>query len=272
VLAPCFIFGWGPFPVLGLTGAAVATTLGRGTGLLYQIWYLTSRHSRIQVRLRHLKLTVADLKFIMSMATYGMAQQLITTTSWIGLYKILALFGSASLAGYTIAMRIVTCVMLPASGLANAGATLVGQNLGAGRPARAEEAIYIATRFNLILLGIVGALLLTLARPIVAFFSAEPEVIDEGVAALRIISVALPLYGVGMCMGAAFKGAGDMRTPTRLNVFCFWIGQVPLAWILSQSVGLGSMGIFIAVTLSFSALAIWSSLLFRKGRWKQQAI
>jgi putative MATE family efflux protein len=272
VLGPCFIFGWGPFPELGITGAAVATNIGRGTGVLYQLWHLAGHNSRVRMRVRHLKLVIEDVRTIMSTASNGIAQLLIGTTSWIGLFKILALFGSTALAGFTIAMRVVMFALMPAWGLANAGATLVGQNLGAGKPGRAEEAIKIATRFNVIFLGVVGALFVILARPIVSAFTSESEVLDYATRALWIVSLALPLYAAGMCLEAAFNGAGDTWTPTRLNFFCLWMGQVPLAWILAEILDLGPMGIFIAVPVSCSALALWSAALFKRGRWKQQKI
>jgi putative MATE family efflux protein len=268
VLGPCFIFGWGPFPELGITGAAVATNIGRGVGVLYQLWHLAGHHSRVHLRLRHLTLVVEDVRTIMTIASSGIAQLLIGTASWIGLIKILATFGSAALAGFTIMLRIVAFVLLPALGLANAGATLVGQSLGAGRPERAEEAIKIATRFNVVLIGLVGVLFVIMARPLVCLFTSDPEVLDYGSQALWIVSLALPLYAAGMCMAAAFNGAGDTWTPTRLNFFCFWTCQIPLAWVLAQPFGLGPRGVFIAVPISFSVLTLWSAALFKQGRWK----
>ena len=272
VLGPCFIFGWGPFPEMGVTGVAVATNIGRGVGVLYQLWHLAGHHSRVRVRLRHLKLVMEDVKAIMTTAWSGMAQMLIGTTSWIGLFAILAKFGSTALAAYTIAMRVVMFALLPAFGLANAGATLVGQNLGAGKPARSEEAVWIALRYNVIFLGVVGVLFVMFAGPIVALFTTDSEVLAQGTRALWVISLALPLYAAGMSFEGAFNGAGDTWTPTRVNFFCMWLGQVPLAWILAEPLGLGPLGVYVAVLLSFSALTIWSGILFRRGRWKEQKI
>jgi Na+-driven multidrug efflux pump len=212
------------------------------------------------------------LKSILATASSGIAQMLINTTSWIGLFKILSAFGSAALAGYTIAIRIVVFALLPAWGLANAGATLVGQNLGAHKPERAEAAVKIATRFNMIFLGAVGVIFVLLSKPLVAFFSSDPEVLEHGTRALWIVSLAFPLYAAGMCLQAAFNGSGDTRTPTRLNFFCFWLGQIPLAWILAHGFDLGATGVFIAVPISFSALALWSVALFKRGGWKQQNV
>lgn len=272
VLGPCFIFGLGPFPEMGVTGAAVATNIGRGVGVLYQLWHLAGHNSRVRVRLRHLRPLVGDIRTIMGTAANGIAQLLISTTSWVGLFKILAVFGSSALAGYTIAIRVVMFALMPAWGLANAGATLVGQNLGALKPERAEAAIRIATRFNMIFLGLVGVLFVIFARPIVGLFTNDPEVLEHGTRALWIVSLAFPLYAAGMCLEAAFNGSGDTWTPTRLNFFCFWLGQVPLAWVLAEGLNLGPVGVFIAVPISFSVLALWSATLFRKGSWKQQKI
>jgi putative MATE family efflux protein len=272
ILGPCFIFGWGPFPQMGVTGAAVATNIGRGIGVLYQLWHLAGHHSRVRMRLPHLVPDFPLLVSILRTAGNGVAQLLISTTSWVGLFKILALFGSSALAGYTIAIRMVVFALMPAWGLANAGATLVGQNLGAKKPRRAEDAIWIATRFNTLFLGVVGIIFIALAGPIARCFTTDPEVLAFATQALWIISLALPLYAAGMCFEAAFNGAGDTWTPTRLNFFCLWLGQVPLAWLLAKLNGFGPTGVFIAVPISFSLLAIWSAVLFRGGRWKLKRV
>jgi len=271
-LDPCLIFGWGPFPELGVTGAAVATNIGRGVGVLYQLWHLAGKRHRIQLRFEHLRPDFPQIRAILETAGNGIAQLLISTTSWVGLYKILSTFGSTTVAGYTIAIRIIIFALMPAWGLANAAATLTGQNLGAGRPDRAEASVRIATRFNMLILGIVGALFVIFAHPLVGLFTNEPEVFAHGVRALWIVSLAFPLYAAGMCLEGAFNGSGDTWTPTRLNFFCFWLGQVPLAWVLSTPLGLGPTGVFIAVPISFSALTVWSYVLFRLGKWKQQKV
>ncbi len=272
VLGPCFIFGLGPCPEMGVTGAAVATNLGRGCGVLYQLWHLMGRPGRVQVRLRHLRPVHEDLVAIMRPALSGIAQLLITTTSWVGLFKILAAFGSTAVAGYTIAIRVVMFALMPAWGLANAGSTLVGQNLGAGKPDRAEAAVRLAVRYNVIFLGAIGLVFVFGAPFIAALFTAEPAVRAEATRALWIVSLAFPLYAAGMCFEGAFNGAGDTRTPTRLNFFCFWLGQVPLAWFLARGCGLGALGVYIAVPASFSVLALWSGVLFRRGKWKAQQV
>jgi putative MATE family efflux protein len=272
ILDPCLIFGWGPFPEMGVTGAAVATNIGRGVGVLYQLWHLAGHQSRVRVRPANLRPVAAELADILRTATNGIAQLLITTTSWVGLFKILAVFGSTALAGYTIAIRVVIFALMPAWGLANAGATLVGQNLGAGHPDRAEAAVKIAARYNMLFLGAIGLVFIVFAGPLVGLFSREPEVLAQGTRALWIVSLAFPLYAAGMCLEAAFNGSGDTWTPTRLNFFCFWLGQVPLAWILAHPLGLGPTGVFIAVPISFTLLTLWSAVLFRRGRWKQQRV
>lgn len=272
VLDPCFIFGWGPFPELGVTGAAVATNVGRGIGVCYQLWHLTGRPGQIRLHWRDLLPQPGVMGTILKTSGNGIAQLLITTTSWVGLFKIMAPFGSSVLAGYTIAIRVVIFALMPAWGLANAGATLVGQNLGAGRPDRAEQAIRLAVRYNMIFLGIVGLVFIALSRVIVGAFTTDAAVFPEAVRALWIISLAFPLYAAGMCYEATFNGSGDTWTPTRLNFFCFWLGQVPLAWTLAQPVGLGPLGVYIAVPLSFSVLTLWSAALFKRGTWKNQKV
>ena len=272
VLGPCFIFGWGPFPELGVTGAAVATNIGRGIGVLYQLWHLAGHNSRVRVRLHHFLPAPEVMRTIITTSGNGILQLLISTTSWVGLFKILSVFGSGALAGYTIAIRIVVFALMPAWGLANAGATLVGQNLGAQKPDRAEAAVRIAMRFNVLLLAIVGAIFVILAYPLVGLFTSDPETLAYGARALWIVSLAFPLYAAGMCFEAAFNGAGDTWTPTRLNFFCFWLGQVPLAWILADVLDLGALGVFIAVPTSFTVLALWSAVLFKRGRWKLQQV
>jgi putative MATE family efflux protein len=271
-LGPCLIFGVGPFPRWGIAGAAIATNIGRGLGVLYQLRKLAGDGSRVRVRLRHLRPDFSEIRAIITTAGNGIAQLLIITTSWVGLFKILAVSGSAALAGYTIAIRIVSFALMPASGLANAGATLVGQNLGALHPDRAEQAIRITARYNVLLLGIVGAIFIVLSHPLVSVFTADPDVRRFGIQALWIVSLAFPLYAGGMCLEAAFNGAGDTWTPTRLNFFCLWLGQVPLAWLLAQPLGLGALGVFIAVPISFTALTLWSAALFRRGRWKERKV
>jgi putative MATE family efflux protein len=275
-LAPCFIFGWGPFPELGVTGAAIGTNIGRGIGVVYQLWHLTNGRHRVRLRWMHLRPDAALIRSVTRTASTGIAQLLISTTSWVGLITILAGFGSAVLAGYTISVRIVLFALLPAWGLASAGATLVGQNLGAQKPDRAEAAVWIATRYNAAFLGVVGILFIAFAAPIVGLFNsapnADPAVTAHGARALWIVGLGFPLYAVGMCFTSAFNGAGDTRTPTMLNFFAFWCCEIPLGWLLSHPLGLGPTGVFIAIPLAFSLMAIWSAVLFRRGYWKAKRV
>jgi putative MATE family efflux protein len=272
ILDPCFIYGLGPFPHLGVTGAAVATNVGRGIGVLYQLWHLTGRPGRIHLRLIDLKPDRAILIGVLRTSGNGILQFMINMTSWVFLFRILAHFGSQALAGYTVAMRLVVFALMPAWGLANAGATLVGQNLGAGKPDRAEAAIRTALRYNVAFLGLVGLLYVSAAHLLIRAFTNDPAVLAEGTRALWIVSLAFPLYAAGMCLGAAFNGSGDTWTPTWLNFYCFWLGQVPLAWVLAVPLGLGPTGVYIAVPVSFTALTIWTGFLFRRGKWKRQRV
>lgn len=272
ILDPCFILGLGPFPEMGVTGAAVATNIGRGVGVLYQLWHLTGRAGRIRIHWADFKPQWDILGTILKTSGSGILQMFIATTSWVGLVKILAVFGSPVLAAYTIAIRVVIFALMPAWGLANAGATLVGQNLGAKQPERAEQAVRIAAKFNVIFLGAVGLLFIVFSRPIISLFTADPAVYPEAVRALWIISLAFPVYAAGMCLEATFNGSGDTWTPTRLNFFCFWVGQIPLAWVLAVPAGFGPLGVYISLPVSFTVLTGWSYLLFRRGKWKEQKI
>jgi putative MATE family efflux protein len=272
LLGPCFIFGWWIFPELGVTGAAVATNIGRGIGVLYQLWHLAGHHSRVKVRWQHFRPELEVIGAVLRKSGSGIIQLLISTTSWVGLFKILALFGSSALAGYTIAIRIVVFALMPAWGLANAGATLVGQNLGAQKPERAEAAVKIAVKFDVIVLTLIGIGFVLCAHPLIRLFTQDPEVVAFGTQALWIVSLAFPLYAAGMCFESAFNGSGDTWTPVRLNLLCLWIGQIPIAWVLSKTLGFGPVGVFIAVPVAHSMLAITSWLLFKRGRWKTQKV
>lgn len=271
-LGPCFVFGWGPFPEMGVTGSAVATNIGRGIGVLYQVWHLLGHHSRIHMHLYQLRPVREVLHNIIATSKNGIAQLLISTTSWVGLYKILSLFAEAAVAGYTIALRVILFVLLPAWGIANAGSTLVGQNLGAERPDRAENAVWIAVKWNTIFLGVIGVLYVVFARPLASVFTVEPDVLAEATRSLWIVSLAFPFYAAGMCFEGAFNGSGDTWTPTRLNFFCFWLGQIPLAWLLAVPLKMGALGVYIAVPLSFGVLTLWSAFLFRRGKWKEKKV
>ncbi|HEX2686549.1 MAG TPA: MATE family efflux transporter [Kofleriaceae bacterium] len=272
MLGPCFIFGWGPFPELGVAGAAVATNTGRGIGVLYQLFSLVRRSRQLTVRRRHLRIDRAVMGNVVRIAIDGIGQLLINTTSWVGLMRLMAPFGSVALAGYAVTMRVVMFAILPAWGLSNAAATLVGQNLGAKHPERAEQAVWTAARYNLYFLGAVGVVFVAFAGPIVRLFPGGAEMQAFGTTALRIVGLGFPFYAYGLVLSSAFNGAGDTRTPTIMNLFCFWIWEIPLAWVLARPLEVGAQGIVVAVAVAFSTLAVVSVIVFRRGRWKSQRV
>jgi len=271
VLDPCFIFGLGPFPELGVTGAAVATTIGRGAGVAYQLWYLLGGRGRLEFGLEHLRLRPSLAWRMMRISGGGIAQFLIATASWVGVMRIVAMFGSSAIAAYTIALRMLEFTFLPAWGLGNAAATLVGQNLGAGRPDRAEASTWRAARFNALFMAAAGAIMVLFAPTIASWFSTEPDVLRWGANCLRILGLGMPLYAIGMVVVQAMNGAGDTETPMTLNLVCFWLVQIPLAFSLSTMTSLAPNGAFIAVVVSESLLTVLSVQVFRRGAWKQHA-
>src|SRR5216117_2275255 len=272
LLGPCLIFGLGPFPKLGVTGAAIATTIGRGTGVLYQIYRLTRGDARVAVRRIHLVLKPAIMTSLIRLSGSGTFQVLVGTASYIGLVRIVSTFGSAALAGYTIAIRLVIFCLLPSWGLSNAAATMVGQSLGAGKPERAERAVWIASGYNMAVLGSVGVLFIILANPIVGLFTHDPTAAPIGALALRTMSFGFLFYALGMVLTSAFNGAGDTWTPTWINLACFWAFEIPLAYVLARVAGVGPFGVFLAITVGYSSFAVVSALLFRRGKWKLRTV
>jgi len=272
VLGPLFIFGVGPFPRLGLTGAAVGTTIGRSIGVAYQVSQLLRRDGRVVLRLRHLRPDPRVLWQFVRLSSAAILQMVIGTTSWIGLVRVLSVFGSSVLAGYTIGLRVIIFALLPSWGLSNAAATLVGQNLGAKKPDRAEQSVWMASKYNMWVLGGIGVLFVAFAGPIIRFFTDDPTIVPWGVSCLRIVSLGFVFYAYGMVLTNAINGAGDTWTPTWLNTFCFWIWEVPLAWALSRFTDLGPRGVFAAITIAFSTLALASAWVFRRGAWKTRAV
>ena len=268
LLGPCLIFGVGPFPRLGVQGAAIATTIGRGIGVLYQIYRLMRRDGRIVIHREQLALRPAVMRAMLRLSGAGTFQVLVHTASWIGLVKIISTFGAQAVAGYTVGVRIIIFALLPSWGLANAAATMVGQGLGAKKPERAERAVWIAGLYNMYFLGAVGLVFVILAGPIVAVFTQDAAVAPVAVSCLRIVSCGYLFYAWGMVLTQSFNGAGDTWTPTWLNFFCFWLWEIPLAWVLAVSFGLGPSGVFLAITIAFSTLAVASAVLFRRGGWK----
>jgi putative MATE family efflux protein len=272
VLGPCLIFGIGPFPELGVTGAAVGTTIGRGSGVLYQLFHLTRRDGRLQIRRSHLRFDLHVMRSILRISGTATFQNFVGTASWMGLVRILTGFGSAAVAGNTIGIRIILFALLPSFGVSNAAATLVGQNLGAKKPERAEAAAWKAGLYNTICLGTVGAIFLLFAPQLIRLFTTDPEVARYGIQCLRIVSAGFLFYGYAMVLTASFNGAGDTRTPTLINLVCMWLWEIPLAWALAHPLGFGPTGVFIAVSVAFSTMAFVSAWLFSKGLWKTKPV
>jgi putative MATE family efflux protein len=273
LLGPCLIFGLGPFPALGVKGAAIATNIGRGTGALFALSRLVRGSSvRVHIRPKHVRLQTNVMLRLLRLSASGTLQTIIGTASWIGLIRILSTFGSAVLAGYTIGIRVIVFALLPSWGLSNAGATMVGQALGARKPERAERAVWLAGFYNMCFLGVVGLIFVFLARPIANIFTADPAVVPNAVDTLRIIALGFVFYAYGMVLAAAFNGAGDTMTPTILNVIVFWLWEIPLGFALSKSLGFGPRGVYVAVAVAFSTLAVLSAVLFRRGKWKVRAV
>ena len=270
ILGPCFIFGLGPLPEMGVTGAAVATNIGRGSAVVYQFVVLVRGRGRVHVARRHLRLDFPLMQSVLRLSGSGTIQILIGTASYVGLVRILSMFGSAALAGYTIGIRVILFALLPAFGISNAAATMVGQNLGAGRPDRAEAAVWTAARYNMLFLGIVGLLFLIAAPQIAGVFTTDPLVKPFAVGCLRTVSLGFVFYAAGMVLTQAFNGAGDTWTPTIINLFVFWLWEIPLAWWLSTRTGLEAWGVFIALTVAYSTLAVVSAVLFRRGKVENQ--
>lgn len=272
ILGPCFIFGWGPFPELGVTGAAVATTIGRGTGVVYALVRLFRPGGRFDITKSHLKIEPNIMVRLVRLSAVGTFQVFIGMASWIGLIRTLSTFGSDAVAGYTIGIRVIIFALLPSFGMGNAAATMVGQALGAKKPDRAERAVWKAGLYNLVFLGIVGLLFVIFAPQIIRFFTNDPNVGAYGVQCLRIVASGFLFYAYGMVLTQSFNGAGDTWTPTLINLFVFWLFELPLAYVLAIGMGYGPTGVFVAITIAFSLLAVVSALMFRRGRWKTRVV
>jgi putative MATE family efflux protein len=272
ILDPCLIFGLGPFPKLGVTGAALATFTGRSIGVLYQFYRLLRGTERLRILRRQIHLNMQVLLRLLRVSLTGILQFAIAHTSWIGLVRIVSIFGSAALAGYTIAIRIVIFIILPSWGLSNAAATLVGQNLGAKQPERAATSVWRTGFYNMLFLGGIGVIFLIFAEQVVRLFTSDPQVIPLAASCLRIISYGNVGYAYAMVMLQAFNGAGDTVTPTIVNFFGFWLLEIPLAYFLAIHASLKSNGVFISIAVAESAIAAASIVLFRQGRWKRQQI
>jgi putative MATE family efflux protein len=272
ILDPCLIFGLGPFPRLGVTGAAAATFTGRSIGVGYQFYRLLRGTERIRILTRQIRVNLQVLLRLVRVSLTGILQFAIAHTSWIGLVRIVSVFGAAALAGYTIAIRIVIFLILPSWGLSNAAATLVGQNLGAKKPDRAELAVWRTGFYNMLFLGSLGVFFILFAEPVVRLFTRDPAVVPLGAACLRIISYGNVGYAYGMVMLQAFNGAGDTVTPTIVNFFGFWLLEIPLAYWLAIPLHFRSNGVYFSIVVAEAAIAAASALLFKRGRWKGQQI
>ena len=272
VLDPCLIFGLGPFPKLGVTGAALATFTGRSIGVGYQFYRLLRGSERIRILRQHIRINLSVLLRLVRVSLTGILQFAIAHTSWIGLVRIVSIFGSAALAGYTIAIRIVIFIILPSWGLSNAAATLVGQNLGAKQPQRAETSVWRTGFYNMIFLGAIGVIFVVFAEPIVRLFTHDPQVVPLAASCLRIISYGNIGYAYGMVMLQAFNGAGDTITPTIVNFFGFWLLEIPLAWFLAIPMRMQAKGAYFSIVVAEAAIAAVSIVLFKRGYWKNQQI
>ncbi len=272
VLDPCLIFGLGPFPHMGVTGAAMATFTGRSIGVLYQFWRLARGTERLRPLAYHLRINVRVMLRLVRVSLSGILQFAIGHVSWIFLVRIVAMFGAASVAGYTVAIRIVVFFILPSWGLSNAAATLVGQNLGAKQPDRAAQAVWRTGFYNMLFLGAFGVFFVVFATPVVRLFVSDAAVIPIAALALRTFACGNVGYAYGMVMLQAFNGAGDTWTPTVVNFFGFWVLEIPLAWALAVTLRMHAQGAFLAIVISECAMAAAGIVLFRRGRWKKQQI
>ena len=272
LLNPLLIFGLGPFPKLGVLGSGVGTTIGRSCGVLLQLWMLTAGKSRVIVRAHQFRLQPELMLRLIRLSLGGMFQYFVGVASWIGLVRMAAAFGSVAVAGYTLAIRIIIFAILPSWGMANAAATLVGQNLGARKPDRAEKSVWRAGFYNMVFLALVAVTFVAFAVPLVSVFTKDAGVVPVAASALRLISYGYVFYAWGMVIVQAFNGAGDTYTPTVINIICHWAWQIPLAWFLSFRANLGPNGVFLAIAIAESSVAVLAILAFRRGKWKEQIV
>lgn len=268
ILDPVFIFGFGPIPGFGVEGAAIATNIGRGIGILYQVYHLQKGKGIIKLHRENFFIQWNIITRLIKVSAGGTGQFLIGSASWVFLVRIMSDFGSAALAGYTIGIRVIIFAILPAWGMANASATLVGQNLGAGHPDRAEKSVWRAAFLNMIFLAIVTIVFFTLAGPILRLFTTDEKVLSNGIQCLQIVSLGYIFYAYGMVVNQSFNGAGDTRTPTLISLLGFWIFQIPLAYTLAKQLGYGPIGVYSAISIAESLMAIIGIMIFRKGNWK----
>ncbi|AYQ34272.1 MATE family efflux transporter [Runella sp. SP2] len=272
LLCPLFIFGWGPVPAFGVAGSAMATTIGRSLGVLYQLYALTKGNGAVKVLASQLKADFGIIRNLISVSAGGTGQFLIASASWVFLTRILSDFGPQIVAGYTIAIRVIVFTILPSWGMANAAATLVGQNLGANKPERAETSVWRAAFFNFVFLAVVAVIFFVFSANIISWFNDDPATVATGVNCLRIICFGYLFFAYGMVISQSFNGAGDTLTPTLMNLVCFWAIEIPLAYFLAKYLDLGPNGVYISVAFSESMLAVVGILLFRRGKWKTKKV
>ncbi len=272
ILDPILIFGLGPFPELGVAGAAIATTIGRGIAVIYQFYLLSSGKYRVKVSRQDIIIKARTLAKIIKLSLGGIGQSLIATTSWIGLMKIVASYGSEVVAGYTIGIRVIIFTLLPSWGISNAAATLVGQNLGAKLPERAEQAVWTTARINAVFLGTMGVIFIMAPSFFIRLFIQDAIVVESGAACLRIMSYGFVMYGFGMVMIQSFNGAGDTLTPTKINFVSFWLIEIPLAWFLATKIGMEQNGVYTAIVVAETFMTVVAIILFRRGKWKLKQV
>lgn len=272
ILDPILIFGIGPFPALGVEGAAIATNIGRGTGVLIQLYVLFKGSSRIKLLLSHFRIDRYQVASYIRLSSSGIMQLLVATTSWVALIRIISNFGSVALAGYTIGIRIIIFVLLPSSGLSNAAATIVGQNLGAKNPEKAEKAVWLAGIANSVMLGLIGLVLIVWASSIVGLLTTDANVIEKGAECLRIVSIGFMSYAFGMVVVHSLNGSGDTFTPMIINIFCFWLLEIPLAYLLAITLNMRESGVYTAIVIAETAMTITAIIVFKKGKWKLQKV
>ena len=269
ILDPIFIFGWGPIPEYGVMGAAIATNIGRGTAVLFQLIILYYGWSKIKIGISDIVIRFKVMMNIIKVSAGGIAQFLIGTSSWIFLMRIMSEFGSEVLAGYTIAIRVIMFSLMPSWGMSNAAATLVGQNLGANKPDRAEASVWKTGKYNAIFMFSISIIYLCFAEKIIMLFNTTPQVVEYGTLCLQIIAAGYVFYAYGMVLTQAFNGAGDTRTPTKINFLIFWVLQLPFAYIMAITFKFGAVGVFLAISIAEILLTVLSYVLFKKGKWKE---
>lgn len=272
VLDPLLIFGWGPFPELGITGAAIATNIGRGIAVIYQFYLLFNGNKRVKLLAKHIEIHWVTIRKLLKLSLGGIGQYVIATSSWIFLMRIMAEYGDHAVAGYTIAIRVIIFTLLPSWGISNAAATLVGQNLGARLPDRAQQAVWATGKINMVLMGVISLVLFFFPGFFMRIFTHEPEVISNGILCLQVLSIGFLLYGLGMVLVQALNGAGDTFTPTKINFICFWMIEIPLAYVLAKMTGFHEQGVYMSIVISESIMTLIAFWYFRAGKWKLKSV